>query len=70
VTAAASDWVLGVADAGLQRPLIEGWAQAAAQMARAEHSRVSEWLARRLAHLDAGVSELRVGHQDVVGWLP
>lgn len=68
VTTAASDWVLGAADAGLQRPLLEGWAEAAGEMARAEQPRVSDWLARRLAHLDAGVSRLMVGHQDVAGW--
>lgn len=68
VTSAASDWVLDAADAGLQRPLLVGWADAAGEMARAEQPRVSAWLARRLAHLDAGVSALRVGHQDVAGW--
>lgn len=68
VTSASSDWVLGAADAGLQRPLLEGWAEASAQMARRERPRVHAWLARRLAHLDAGASELIVGHQDVAGW--
>ncbi|MBM3769879.1 MAG: class I SAM-dependent methyltransferase [Acidimicrobiia bacterium] len=68
VASAPSDWVLGGAAASLQRPLLEGWATAAAEIARGEGPRVRDWLTRRLAQLDAGVSELIVGHQDCTGW--
>lgn len=68
VEVAASDWVLGPSDTGLQRALLEGWAEAAAELARAERSRANGWLARRLGHLDAGASLVIVGHQDVAGW--
>lgn len=68
VAAAPSDWVLGAVDTGLQRPLLEGWAGAAAEIVPGETPRVNEWLTRRLVHLDAGRSELVVGHQDFAGW--
>lgn len=63
-----SDWVLTPVDAALQRPLIDGWADAAAEIARKGQDRVRAWQQRRLAHLDAGVSHLVVGHQDLAGW--
>jgi hypothetical protein len=63
-----SDWVLGPSDAALQRPLIEGWAQAAAEIAPDRVTAISGWLARRLRHLDAGDSRIVVGHQDLAAW--
>ena len=31
---------------------------------------VNSWLARRLAHVDAGRSHVTVGHEDLAAWLP
>lgn len=65
-----SDWVLEPEDSGLQRQLIEGWAEAAIEMDRDKTGRIHAWRARRLEHVDAGRSRIRVGHQDLAAWLP
>lgn len=65
-----SDWMLGPADADVQRLLVEGWAQAATEMAPDRASTIARWRARRLAHVDAGRSRLVVGHDDLAAWLP
>jgi hypothetical protein len=31
---------------------------------------IQAWLARRLAHVEAGRSEVIVGHEDLAAWLP
>lgn len=64
----ASDWKLTSADAYVQRTLIEGWAEAATEMAPDEVLLISDWRARRLAHVDAGRSHLTVGHDDLAAW--
>ena len=64
---AQSDWQLGPAHAELQRQLIEGWMQAATELAPELASRIQSWTTRRLAHLSAGASHLMVGHVDVGG---
>ena len=66
----ASDWVLGPESRSLQRPLIDGWAGAAAAMAPDQSAAIDDWRARRLAHVDGGRSQLIVGHKDLAGWLP
>jgi len=67
----ASDWVLTTPESqALQRQLIEGWAQAAAAVASEQAAAIDEWRDRRLAHVDAGSSQLIVGHEDLAGWLP
>ncbi len=70
VRSAPSDWVLGSAERELQRRLIEGWAEAATQMAPGDPSRIARWCTRRLEHLDADRSRVVVGHLDVAAWLP
>ena len=67
---AKSDWVLPPSTAALQRPLIEGWAEAAVEMAPSDAARIREWLARRLGHLEGGRSHIVVGHEDLGAWLP
>ncbi len=67
---APSDWVLGPSQAELQRQLLAGWADAAAEIAPADMHIIRAWFARRLAHVDAGRSEIVVGHQDLAAWLP
>jgi SAM-dependent methyltransferase len=63
-----SDWALGPGSGRLQRELMEGWAQAAAEIAPDRSPMIQEWLGRRLAHVDAGRSQAVVGHEDVAGW--
>jgi len=63
-----SDWDLTAADADIQRTLIDGWAQAAVEMAPNQASRITLWRTRRLAHVDAGRSRLMVGHDDLAAW--
>ena len=54
----------------LQRMLIEGWAEAAMEMAPEHSSTIARWRARRLAHIAAGRSRVVVGHDDLAAWLP
>jgi hypothetical protein len=67
---APSDWTLEPADAPLQRMLIEGWAEAAAEMAPDLASAIAGWRLRRLGHVAAGRSRVVVSHSDVCAWRP
>ena len=69
VERAASDWTIETAESDLQRMLIDGWAQAAIEMAPGRASTITNWRARRLAHVDAGRSRLAVGHEDLAATL-
>jgi hypothetical protein len=66
----ASGWILPPQAHAMQRELIEGWAQASVELAPAEAPLVNDWLARRLAHVQANRSRIVVGHEDVAAWLP
>ena len=68
VRSEASDWVLGPDDAEMQRTLIDGWAQAASEVSPGDAPTIMSWRARRLAHVNAGVSHVVVGHRDVAAW--
>jgi hypothetical protein len=70
VRRAPSDWVLGFADRELQRRLIDGWAQAATELAPGLGPTIVRWHARRLEHVDAARSQIVVGHDDMGAWLP
>jgi hypothetical protein len=65
----ASDWILAREQTELQRQLIEGWAQAAEEIAPGQAPMIGDWLARRLAHVEAGHSRIVVGHEDLAAWL-
>ena len=65
-----SDWRIGVDEPALQAALLEGWAQAARELAPGAAPQVDGWLHRRLRHLRRGRSTLSVGHEDLAGWLP
>ena len=65
-----SDWILSSASRELQRQVIDGWRAAAAAMAPAQARQIQGWRDRRLAHIAADRSQLLVGHQDLVAWLP
>jgi len=69
VESAPSDWVLGPNDRQLQQQLIGGWAEAASQTAPERAAAISDWLGRRLQHVDAGRSTVVVGHVDMAAWL-
>jgi hypothetical protein len=63
-----SDWQLGPDDRDVQRLLIQGWAEASAEMAPARVVEIARWRAGRLAHLEAGRSHVMVGHDDLLAW--
>jgi hypothetical protein len=67
---ALSDWCLGRAQPALQRSLVEGWCSAACEVAPSRAPALRHWLDRRLGHIDAGRSDLRVGHVDMFGRCP
>ena len=60
-----SDWRLADDDRELQRQLIVGWADAATEMSASDAKSIANWRARRLAHVVAGRSTIRVGHEDL-----
>ena len=72
-----SDWVLGSDDRAIQSTLVDGWTEAALEQAAAsmdvsDHEArrriesIGQWHAARLAHIAAGRSRMRVGHQDAL----
>jgi len=63
----SSDWQLQPDEAELQRQLIQGWADAAAELSAGDTESIFDWRDRRLAHITANRSRLVVGHQDVAG---
>ena len=63
-----SDWLLTAASPELQRQLIEGWAQAATEVAPSQTATIDAWRRRRHAHIDAKRSQIIVGHEDLAGW--
>jgi hypothetical protein len=65
---ARSDWRLGPADTPLLRPLLEGWAAAAMEMAPERGEQIAAWQARRSALLEGRLLRVRVGHRDVLAW--
>ena len=67
VQCASSDWCLGPDHAALQYALIEGWFEAACEIAPTRTSVLRAWRARRQAHIEGGRSTLQVGHVDMVG---
>ena len=64
----ASDWVIEPEGRELQSELLDGWIAAACEIAAEDKFRIMEWGKRRKAHLFAGRSRLRVGHQDCIAW--
>jgi hypothetical protein len=65
---APSDWLLTPQERELQRALIAGWASAARELAPDDAAIIEAWRVRRVAHIDAGRSHLRVGHRDLAAW--
>jgi hypothetical protein len=63
-----SDWQLGPDDRALQRLLVEGWADAATEIAPDRARHIASWRARRLTQVEAGHSHVLVGHDDLAAW--
>jgi hypothetical protein len=63
-----SDWVLTPDARELQTELMEGWAQAASEIAPQQSTWIQGWLTRRLIHIADGRSCVTVGHEDLVAW--
>jgi len=63
-----SNWDLAPTEQDMQRVLVDGWANAATEVAPRRARMISDWRARRLAHVDAGVSHVIVGHDDLAAW--
>jgi hypothetical protein len=63
-----TNWILGPDSQALQRQLIEGWAQAAVEMAPEKTAAIRDWLVRRLDHVGQGRSRIIVGHEDLAAW--
>jgi hypothetical protein len=68
VECAPSDWSIPPSARTLQRLLIEGWAQAAREIAPQNSGTIADWLRRRLEHVAAGQSRIVVNHVDMVVW--
>jgi len=69
VESAPSDWTLRPDERAFQRRLIEGWAEAATEIAPGHATTIDEWRHRRLEHVDAGRSRIAVCHYDMAAWL-
>ncbi|UEM03571.1 class I SAM-dependent methyltransferase [Skermanella rosea] len=66
VETAASDWIIGPADAAMHLALIEGYRGAALEIApEGESSAIEGWAERRRAAAAAGTLEALVGHVDI-----
>ena len=70
VQRASSDWILPPEARELQRQLVEGWAEAATEIAPGQSPMIRSWRSRRLAHIDAGRSRIIVCHEDLAMWPP
>jgi hypothetical protein len=66
---ARSDWRLGPGDDAIQRALLDGYLETASATAPSRAGAFRAWHGRRLRHLQAGRSELSVGHLDLL-YLP
>ncbi|MEO8680254.1 MAG: class I SAM-dependent methyltransferase [Vicinamibacterales bacterium] len=68
VRVAPADWAVAPAQHELQRQLINGWADAAGELAPELTATIANWRQRRMAHLDAGHSHIVVRHHDLAAW--
>jgi len=67
VASRTSDWRIGPNAAPFQRELLLGWLSAALEIAPQRRTTLEAWHRRRVAHVDAGVSTLVIGHVDLLG---
>ena len=64
-----SDWIVDADHDALQRELIKGWADAAAEIEPSRAETIRDWQRRRLAHVDEHASRIVVGHEDIAAVL-
>jgi SAM-dependent methyltransferase len=65
---APTPWAIGPEQTTLQAALIDGWSQAAVEVAPTQVERIEHWRRRRHQCIATGESSLRVGHRDLLGW--
>ena len=65
VVSGPSDWILGAADAALQRALVLGHETAVAELGAIAIEDLAGWRTFRLDAIDRGLGRLLVGHQDL-----
>jgi hypothetical protein len=68
VAEALTPWHIGPAEATLQSELVEGWAQAAVEVAPEQADCILGWRRQRHDYIAAGTSRLQVGHRDLLAW--
>ncbi len=61
-----SNWRVGPNDTRAQLALLDGWFEAAIEVAPDATADLDDWRQRRRSHIDAGRSRLVVGHQDLL----
>ena len=66
VRVAPSDWTIGPEARQMQQFLVDGWASAASEVSPDDAPVIAGWQRRRLAHIEAGLSTLSVGHADLL----
>jgi hypothetical protein len=64
-----SPWFLELEQAAMQMALLEGWVDAARQIASGAGDDLADWVDQRCRWIERGESRLRVGHWDVFAWL-
>jgi len=63
---AASDWRIGPDEAALQAALLDGWLEAALELASNGGRRLLAWRQERQRAIDAGELQILVGHRDLI----
>jgi SAM-dependent methyltransferase len=61
-----SDWRIGTSERALQTALIEGWCEAACEQTPEAIEAIRHWRKARLEIVSRGVSEIQVGHRDLL----
>jgi SAM-dependent methyltransferase len=65
VVGGRSDWVFGPQDQEIQLQVLSGWAHAARETRELSTPAVDQWLQQRNEIVEAGGSQIRVGHLDL-----
>ncbi len=68
LTETHTPWRIGQAGVSLQQALVEGWAQAALEVAPNQANRIEGWRRRRHSYIAARASCAHVGHRDLLAW--
>lgn len=64
-----SDWHIDAGHPSLQQMLVQGWLDAAVEMAPREGSELRAWGHRRSRQIEITGLQITVGHADIAGWL-